>query len=37
MWLKTFVSAFVALCVGVIVVVYVFPLGVGRIGSLRRR
>jgi hypothetical protein len=27
MWLNTFVSAFVALCVGVIVVVYVFPLG----------
>jgi hypothetical protein len=27
MWLKTFVVAFVALCVGVIIVVYVFPLG----------
>jgi hypothetical protein len=27
MWLKTFVAAFVALCVGVIIVVYVFPLG----------
>ena len=27
MWLKTFVAAFVALCVGVIIVVYIFPLG----------
>jgi hypothetical protein len=27
MWLKTFLAAFVALCVGVIIVVYVFPLG----------
>jgi hypothetical protein len=29
MWLKTFVAAFVALCVGVIIVVFVFPLGAG--------
>jgi ABC-type dipeptide/oligopeptide/nickel transport system permease subunit len=27
MWLKAFIAAFVALCVGVIVVVFVFPLG----------
>ena len=27
MWLKTFIAAFVALCVGVIIVVYIFPLG----------
>lgn len=27
MWLKVFVAAFIALCVGVIIVVYVFPLG----------
>ena len=27
MWLKTFIAAFVALCVGVIVVIFVFPLG----------
>ena len=27
MWLKTFVAAFVALCVGVIIVVFIFPLG----------
>ena len=27
MWLKTFVAAFIALCVGVIIVVFVFPLG----------
>ena len=29
MWLKTFIAAFTALCVGVIVVVFVFPLGAG--------
>lgn len=27
MWLKVFLAAFVALCVGVTIVVYVFPLG----------
>jgi hypothetical protein len=27
MWFKAFIAAFVALCVGVIVVVFVFPLG----------
>jgi len=27
MWLKSFIAAFVALCVGVIIVVFVFPLG----------
>jgi hypothetical protein len=27
MWLKTFIAAFVALCLGVIIVVFVFPLG----------
>lgn len=27
MWLKAFIAAFVALCVGVIIVVFVFPLG----------
>ncbi|HVO92244.1 MAG TPA: hypothetical protein VMT22_05355 [Terriglobales bacterium] len=27
MWLKTLLAAFIALCVGVIIVVYVFPLG----------
>ena len=29
MWLKAFIAAFVALCVGVTVVVFVFPLGAG--------
>ena len=27
MWLKSFIAAFVALCAGVIIVIYVFPLG----------
>jgi hypothetical protein len=27
MWLKSLIAAFVALCVGVIIVVFVFPLG----------
>lgn len=29
MWLKAFLAAFIALCVGVSIVVYVFPLGAG--------
>jgi len=29
MWLKAFIAAFVALCIGVTVVVFVFPLGAG--------
>jgi len=29
MWLKAFIAAFVALCVGITVVVFVFPLGAG--------
>ena len=29
MWMKTVIAAFVALCAGVIVVVFVFPLGAG--------
>ena len=29
MWLKALIAAFVALCAGVIVVVFVFPLGAG--------
>jgi hypothetical protein len=27
MWLKSSITAFVALCVGVIIVIFVFPLG----------
>lgn len=29
MWLKALIAAFVALCAGVIVVVFIFPLGAG--------
>lgn len=29
MWLKALIAAFVALCAGVIVIVFVFPLGAG--------